>query len=518
MKSTKSILNKIVNKDAIKFIEELNSKEIFFDLILTDPPYNISRENNFKTIGRNGIDFGSWDYNFDQLSWIDAAVKILKTGGSILIFNDWKNMGQIANRLQQNGLNIKDIITWKKTNPMPRNTTRRYVSDREFCLWAVKGQKWTFNNIEKNGKYLRPEIKESVALGKKRIHPTQKSIKMIEKLIQIHSNPGDWILDPFSGSGAITIAAFLTKRNSLASEIDLEYYQKSLEFFDENKKYFRSPLYYIGDKYKILKKYYHEIFPLKINSFYDVFGGGGGVIANVHAKKRFYNDINKNVSEIIELLSSSNGNEVIKNLETIIDFYKINNSSNCQKVNKESYILAKKDFNEKKYLINKETHLLFLIIFGFNSNIRFNSKGEFNIPIGKGCLSTERKENLLNFCQAIKQIKVYNNDFSWFKNIKYEKDDFLYFDPPYLVTNAPYNNIWDESRETELYELLDFLNLDKIRWSLSNVLRKGDQENKILKNWISKNEYKIIKTTKQYNSSNYQRKNAEVIEIIVRNW
>ena len=128
------------------------------DAVIADPPYNISKDNNFTTMGRAGIDFGEWDKNFDLISWIKVSEPLLKKGGNIVIFNDWKNMTNITKELENIGFDIKDLIRWEKTNPMPRNRDRRFITDYEVAVWAVKkGEKWTFNRIDKT--YERPEIK-----------------------------------------------------------------------------------------------------------------------------------------------------------------------------------------------------------------------------------------------------------------------------------------------------------------------------------------------------------------------
>ncbi|QBQ07813.1 modification methylase [Spiroplasma gladiatoris] len=224
------MINKIYNISCFNLFEKMKHNKEYVDLILTDPPYNISKENNFTTIGRSGIDFGLWDYGFDQSTWIKEVAPLVKKNGSIIIFNDWKNMGEIASTLEECGFEVKDLIRWIKTNPMPRNTERRYVTDFEWAIWAVKkGAKWTFN-IDKNfNKYLRPEFKTSIpAGGTKRIHPTQKSLNLIEDIIKIHSNKGDIVLDPFSGSGTVALASKINERNFIASEIDEKYYKKSV--------------------------------------------------------------------------------------------------------------------------------------------------------------------------------------------------------------------------------------------------------------------------------------------------
>lgn len=127
---------KIFNEDSLKVMLQLKDGEI--DSIITDPPYNISRENNFKTMGRAGIDFGEWDKKFNLTDWIRIASNKIKKGGNIVIFNDWKNMTEITKELENCGFEIKDLIRWEKSNPMPRNRDRRFITDYEIAVWAVK--------------------------------------------------------------------------------------------------------------------------------------------------------------------------------------------------------------------------------------------------------------------------------------------------------------------------------------------------------------------------------------------
>ncbi|MCQ2077865.1 MAG: site-specific DNA-methyltransferase [Bacteroidaceae bacterium] len=201
------------------------------DLILTDPPYCVSRTHQlgFSNMGRAGMDYGEWDYNFDQKEWISLCAPLVKEGGSIIIFNDWKNLSYLVETLESNGFLIKDLIRWEKSNPMPRNVNSRYVMDIEVALWAVKGKKkWTFNKPV-NLPYIRPVFKSGVILGKnKRLHPTQKSLEVFSELIKIHSNEGDCIFDPFFGSGTTAVACKQLNRSFIGSEIETEYYEKAL--------------------------------------------------------------------------------------------------------------------------------------------------------------------------------------------------------------------------------------------------------------------------------------------------
>lgn len=220
-----------LNCDYKDLLLKIQVEGIQVDLLLTDPPYCVSRNHQlgFSNMGRAGMNYGEWDYNFDQKEWINLCAPFVRDGGSIIIFNDWKNLSYLVEALTENDFQIKDLIRWEKTNPMPRNVNSRYVMDFEVALWAVKGKKkWTFNKPT-NLPYLRPVFKTSILLGgKKRIHPTQKSLEVFLELIKIHSNENDLVFDPFSGSGTTAVACQKLKRKFIGSEIDKSYYEKAI--------------------------------------------------------------------------------------------------------------------------------------------------------------------------------------------------------------------------------------------------------------------------------------------------
>jgi DNA-cytosine methyltransferase len=130
-KNVKQKRFEIFQDDAYNKIHEFYKDGITVDHIITDPPYNISQDNNFSTMksaNRKGVDFGEWDKDFDLTGWIKDYAKILNQNGSMIIFCSYRFISRIIEVLESNDLVVKDILEWRKSNPMPRNVGRRYVS------------------------------------------------------------------------------------------------------------------------------------------------------------------------------------------------------------------------------------------------------------------------------------------------------------------------------------------------------------------------------------------------------
>ena len=224
---------KLYQGDCLEVMDKLIEEGVKVDAIITDPPYMIARKNNFHTMGRKGIDFGEWDKDVDLFSWLDRIPKLLSKNGSVVIFNDWKNLGDIARYCESLGLEIKDLLRWEKTNPIPRNRDRRYITDYECAIWLVnKKSKWVFNRLD--GKYQRPKFEYPVVSGnEKTIHTTQKPVKLMEEIIRVHTKKDNTILDCFMGSGSTGVACMNTNRKFIGIELDENYFNIAKQRIEE---------------------------------------------------------------------------------------------------------------------------------------------------------------------------------------------------------------------------------------------------------------------------------------------
>ena len=224
--------------NAYTIIDELIKNKIQVNHIITDPPYNISHENNFHTLKnpRQGVDFGEWDKNFDLFSWIPKYEKILDKNGSMIVFCSYRYISFIIKTMEQNNLEVKDILVWKKSNPMPRNIDRRYVQDMEFAVWAIKkGAKWSFNKLDGHP-YMRSLFETSTVSGSEKVgHPTQKSLKLMQDIIKIHTNKDDIVLDPFMGSGTTGVACLNFGRKFIGIELDKNYFNIAVNRIKQGK-------------------------------------------------------------------------------------------------------------------------------------------------------------------------------------------------------------------------------------------------------------------------------------------
>ncbi len=289
-----------------------------------------------------------------------------------------------------------------------------------------------------------------------------------------------------------------------------------------NETYIKSPLNYVGGKYKILDQIIPK-FPKKINTFVDLFGGGFNVGINVDADTIVYNDVIEPLCELMNYFSNKNAEEVVQKLEDNISI------NGLDKENTDAFLKLRNKYNHSVYKNEDDKIIDFytLILYSFNYQIRFNQNMKYNTPFGKNRSSynSNTKKNLEKFVNKINKInvKVSKEKFVDFDFSNLGENDFVYCDPPYLITTGSYNDgnrgikDWTLDDEKKLLNILDDLNSKGIKFALSNVLVANDKKNEILTEWSKKYTVYIIENT--FNNSNYRRKNKDdTIEVLITNY
>ena len=273
----------VQNKEGLLYLQTIPDNTI--DLILTDPPYIISKDtgmnthyDNVKHNEENDIefvkteaeweqyklekeintddnkekfmkygsiygkkycvktDYGDWDSNFTMKSlesFVSEYYKKLRKGGTLIMFFDIWKISYLKELLEKYKFKQIRFIEWIKTNPQPLNSKVNYLTNcREVALIGVKGSNPTFNSKYDKGVYYDNDAglyEFPLQGGKARFHPTQKSLLLFEELIKKHTNENDVVLDTFLGSGTTAIASKNTKRRFKGCEVSKEYYDKMIE-------------------------------------------------------------------------------------------------------------------------------------------------------------------------------------------------------------------------------------------------------------------------------------------------
>ncbi|MFA6866744.1 MAG: Dam family site-specific DNA-(adenine-N6)-methyltransferase [Clostridia bacterium] len=294
----------------------------------------------------------------------------------------------------------------------------------------------------------------------------------------------------------------------------------------------RSPFFYVGDKYKLVPQLKDEL-PKYINKLYEPFCGGGSVFLNVEAEEYHLNDIDINMIRLHKFLNSYKDNEeqFFLEIKNNIEEYGLSASyygkvvpeqlkkdyvkTYYAKYNKIAYMKLRADYNNNK----DNTILLYLLlIYGFNHMIRFNSVGNFNLPVGNVDFNNNVNNALKAYFKAAreKKVKFYNLDFEEFMDkFEFTIDDVVYLDPPYLITFSEYNKFWNSKEEERLLNSLDGLSKKNVKFAISNMVFQKGKYNAIFNYWAQK--YSIVNINSNY-ISYHDNTVKNSIEVLVKNY
>lgn len=281
------------------------------------------------------------------------------------------------------------------------------------------------------------------------------------------------------------------------------------------KNYIKGPLNYIGGKYKLLPQIM-PYFPQKIKTFVDLFAGGCNVGVNANCTNLIFNDMNTILMDMFSTFVSMDLQILLEKIDSTIKKW------NLSITNEDGFIKFREYYNQTRNPID----LYVLSCFSFNYQFRFNTAHEYNNPFGRNRsrFSEAMRENLIYFVQKIKKTnsKFTSFDFTEFPIDELSTEDFVYCDPPYLITTGSYNDgkrgfkNWTKESDKALYELLDELNQKGIRFALSNVFTHKGESNDILIEWAKK--YNVYHLKMNYSNSSYNTSRTESDEVLVTNY
>lgn len=277
-----------------------------------------------------------------------------------------------------------------------------------------------------------------------------------------------------------------------------------------------SPMNYIGGKAKLLPQLI-PLFPPKINTLYDVFTGGGNIIANIPAKSYKANDLNDFVIGILETFYHKDINSILNEIDAIISKYSLS------KENADGFLRLRSNYNT-----NKSPLMLYtLICYSFNYQFRFNNNLDYNTPFGrnKSHFSDKLKARLIQFVERLQMRDIifssqHFDDFLLSQN--FNSGDFVYLDPPYLITTGNYNDgnrgfkDWTNDEENRLYEFLEHLDKNGVRWALSNVTEHKGKKNQLLLDFSQ--HYNLHHLNYSYANSSHNTTRSSSKEILLTNY
>ena len=284
--------------------------------------------------------------------------------------------------------------------------------------------------------------------------------------------------------------------------------------------YIESPVYYMGCKYKLLK-YIIPLFPKQCRIFYDLFGGSGVVCMNYKGiKNTIYNDYNTQTADLVKMIQQYIPEDLDKYLTEQITKYNI---VTFDKNFRENIELQKGYYDFRTYyntsIIKDIRDLYLLSCYSINHLIRFNFKGEFNAPCGKG--QRYIKEKVIKGHEALQGIEIQNKDAFMFNYSLINSEDFVYMDIPYCNTDAVYTEKlsfgnWNIDNDYKIFDILEQLNERKIKWALSNVFVNRGNINQHLIDWCDKNHWNVVHINHNYHP--FSTNGSQSDEVLICNY
>lgn len=456
------------------------------------------------------------EYYFLIASLLESVTKVSNTSGTFeAYFKFWESRAEKDFILEPLAFNEKKLFSKNTVFCEDTNKLVRKIEGDIVYIdtpYTVTQYVSAYHFFETLAKYDSPEIK---GVGGKRDRENKNSLYArkneaknqfedlfrqlnFKHVIVSYSNQGVIPVDEL-----IDLAKHFAKDNKVYVEkINYQEYQNHrssnkrngeklneiIIYFEKNIEINKSPLNYSGSKDKIVSEIIKYL-PYHIENFVDVMGGAFNVGSNIFALNSVtYNEINPMIYKIISDLMNTDKKEYVNSVEKYISKYGL------EKKDKDSFNNLKNYYNDNK---DDSIALFVLHMYAFQNMIRFNSNQDFNTPIGVAGYSNDMKNRILNFNIKSPKLILSNEDFENIKWDKYSKDTIFYFDPPYYITTAGYNDGkrggkgWTLEQEENLLKTLEYLNKNGYKFILSNVIKHKEREHTLLINWVNKNKFSI---------------------------
>lgn len=450
--------------------------------------------------------------DFLLASLIESAMGVSNTTGTYEAFlKNWDKRALKQFMLEPIEINPVKPIAANTVYNKDSNELIRTISGDILYIdppYTITDYNAAYHLLESIAKYDYPQI-NGITGRRKELHSKSKYTRKEQALINFEDlfrqAQFNDILISYSTQGLVSIEELcsLAKRFAKNKEVKVYHFpyreykniRKSKKgenlnevilYFKKDHRIIRSPLNYTGSKYAIFNEIL-RVCPKHISTFVDIMGGAFNVGVNIVAQNVIYNELLPHTYSIIKMLLEENKNVVLGKVNEIIHSY------NLQKADKESYIKLRNHYNQTKDIYE----LFVLHMYCFQNQMRFNSKMEFNTPIGNCSFNENLVERILSFIPKTTDVRLLNKSYAELDLSAVDKDSVFYFDPPYFITNATYNDGkrgfvgWNADEETKLLDYIADLDSKGFKFILSNVIYHNDETNYLLAEWIKTHNYNV---------------------------
>lgn len=282
-----------------------------------------------------------------------------------------------------------------------------------------------------------------------------------------------------------------------------------------------SPIFYMGNKSKLIRRGLIDLFPQNIDTMYDLFCGSGVVSINTNAKNIVLNDIDSNTVQLIKFFMETSPQDIINMIDTYIQEYELPTFSTDvrtytgdREVYKSRYNKLRDDYNS-----TRDVALLYTLnIFSNSHMLRYNSAGDFNMPFGNGYFTDKCRQYIQdNVYKTVSEI--HNKSFTQFIGTSFKENDFVYLDPPYYNTTATYteNGGWGLTQEKELHKFCETLHHKGVKFALSNTFSNKGISNTQLIEWVNQNKFNVH-FFNGFSYSSCGKGNSKTVEVLITNY